>query len=121
MGVTIRAPRITMTTARPCDLEHPVQRKGKKDGHGRGEQIAENAEAEERLVRGDVVCRRRRAAADDQLVLNVDEPQGSGQECEIKKPCNSGVTPERCHVCAPTRIWVEIRGTSQESSDALNP
>jgi hypothetical protein len=49
-------------------------------------------------VRGDVVGRRGGVAADDQVVLNVDEAQGSGHECEIEKPCDSGVTAERCHL-----------------------
>src|SRR5271167_2461640 len=34
----------------------------------------------------------------DQVVRNVDEAQGSGHECEIENPCDSGVAAERCHL-----------------------
>lgn len=47
---------------------------------GSGEEIAEDAETEERLVRGDVVGRRGRVPPYEQGVGNVDEPQGGCPE-----------------------------------------
>src|SRR5439155_4842567 len=53
-------------------LEQPVQSQREEDSHVPGEQVADDAETEERLVRGDVVGRRGRVPGHEQGVGNID-------------------------------------------------
>ena len=58
-------------------LEQPVQSQREEDSHGPGEQVADDAKTEERLVRGNVVGRRGRVPVHEQSVGNLDEAEGS--------------------------------------------
>ena len=49
-------------------LEQPVQSQREEDSHGCGEEITDDAETEERLMRGDVVGRRGRVPLYEQLL-----------------------------------------------------
>jgi hypothetical protein len=79
MGVTISAPRIHHQPSQAFvhRLEEPVEGQSEEYIHRRGEQVAQNAEPKERLVRGDIVGRRTRIASHKQLGGDVDERRGA--------------------------------------------
>src|ERR1700682_3536048 len=60
-------------------LEQPVESQNEEDSDGPGEQVADDAKTEEKLVRGDIVGRRGRVATHEQSAGNVDEAQGGGE------------------------------------------
>jgi hypothetical protein len=77
MGVTISPPRITISTAWFWfhSLEQPVKSQHDEDHDGPGEEVGDDAETEERLVRGDVVGRRARVPTHEQGAGNIDEAE----------------------------------------------
>src|SRR5207247_8988416 len=73
-------------------LEQPVKSHREKDADGPGDQIADDAEAEERLVRGDVAGGRGRVPMHEQGAGNVEEAYGGGDgEEEIEETGHYGV------------------------------
>src|ERR1019366_8767755 len=92
----------------PCQflvhsLEQPVKSQREEDDHGPGEQIAQDAKAEKRLMCGDVVGRRSSVPHHEQLAWNVHEAQWGGQECQVEEPCDSSVPDECGHAASPLR------------------
>jgi hypothetical protein len=58
----------------PTDsFQQPIKRKRDEEKEDAGEEVADNSPSEERLMRRDIVRRRRRVATYDQCVGDVDE------------------------------------------------
>ncbi len=66
-------------------LKQPVKSQRDEDHDGPGEQVAGDAETEERLVRGDVVGRRGRVAMHEQLTGYIDEG-GAAKRSRYRNP-----------------------------------
>ena len=74
------------------------------------EQVADNAETEERLMRGDVVGRRARVALHEQLAGNVEDADraGDGEE-QVQESGDSPGVAGRAHVPSLTGVLSEVR------------
>src|ERR1700694_3075958 len=83
-------------------LEQPVESQHEEDQDGPAEQVGDDAEAEEQLVSGDVVGRRRRVPMHEQLAGNIDEAQWSGDyEEQVQESGDSPWVVGRAHVPSP--------------------
>ena len=72
-------------------LEQPVKSQNEEDQDGAGEQVSDDAETEERLVRGNVVDCCRRVPTHEQGGRNIDEAEGG---CDDKEQVQkSGDSP----------------------------
>jgi len=93
MTAGITPPKITTSTAEVlvhC-LEQPVKGQDEEDQDHRADQVAHDAETEERLVSGDVAGRRGRVAIHEQFAGNIDEAQW-GEDAKEQVP-ESGDSP----------------------------
>src|SRR5207245_5326932 len=80
-------------------FDQPVKRQHEEDQDHGGEQIAQHAEPEEPLVRGDVRGRRGRVARHEQFVGDVDEAQRAEQDKQqIPESSHSPWIADRAHV-----------------------
>src|SRR5437667_10056190 len=93
-------------------LEQPVKREHEKDQHHGAEQIAQDAESEEQLVRGDVAGGRGRVVVHEEFVGDVDEAQRAAQyEEQVPESNHSSWIAGRAHVpSVAERVRSQVSG-----------
>src|SRR6266480_7306817 len=93
-------------------FEQPVKRKHEEDQHHGAEQIAQHAEPEEPLVRGDVAGRRGGVVVHEEFVMDVDEAQRAAQyEEQVPESNHSSWIAGPAHVpSVAERVRLQVSG-----------
>lgn len=78
-------------------IEQLIERQCDEDTADPGEEVGDDAKAEEQLVSGDVSGRRRRVFTHDKLANNIDRPENGKAEEKVKASRDSPWVIARTH------------------------